>query len=437
MEVLDMKKQEKIGFVLNPLLEAQRKFSVIENRLFYLGLQDINPHITEKDIFYDEKFPDTHITPSELQKIFGYDACLTEISKVCDNFSGTTIKIWFEDGFDIYTVFQHMKYRKGKGLFIRFNEDMRDFLLDIYKSYKEYGFTKLEMQQIFYLNSSYAMRLLELILKFRSTAKNGIIEREISIEDLREKLNVPENAYKGKIGNFKSRVLDLPIQDINQNTQYFISYKTIKKGRSVGGFRFTCNCNNVPNDDEYNQTIDTSQTRERKDSPTIAEVEKTEDKIEKKLLNKMIGYGFSLKVINTLMNSCGGIDELARRLEYAEKRAKEDTEKGKEIKSISGYLRIAIEYNWAEKEKAKEKVQKKELDSIINNEEWELWAKKNFANEQTTEAKEILFDTNNDSDKMMITVIKNSIKEKRLNITSKRLLAEHGLTVTRFMELYN
>ena len=157
--------KKKVGFALNPLLEAQRKFSVIENRLFYLGLQDVNPHLTEKDVFYDTKFPDTHITPSELKKIFGYDACLTEISRTCDNFAGTTIKIWLNDGFDIYTVFQHIKYREGKGLFIKFNEDMRIFLLDIYKLYRKYGFTKIDMQQIFYLGSAYAMRLLELLLK--------------------------------------------------------------------------------------------------------------------------------------------------------------------------------------------------------------------------------------------------------------------------------
>ena len=45
---------KKHGFLLNPLVEAQRNFNVMETRLFYLGLQDVNPHISEKDKFYDK-----------------------------------------------------------------------------------------------------------------------------------------------------------------------------------------------------------------------------------------------------------------------------------------------------------------------------------------------------------------------------------------------
>ena len=63
-----MNENKEVGFVLNPLLEAQRKFSVIENRLFYLGLQDINPHLTENDKFYDKQFPDTHINTAKKEQ---------------------------------------------------------------------------------------------------------------------------------------------------------------------------------------------------------------------------------------------------------------------------------------------------------------------------------------------------------------------------------
>lgn len=427
-----MENTKEVGFVLNPLLEAQRKFSVIENRLFYLGLQDINPHLTENDKFYDEQFPDTHITPSELKKFFGYDACLTEIADTCEKFAGTTIKIELDDGFDIYTVFSSMKYRKGKGLFIKFNEEMRLFLLDIYKLYKAYGFTKLEMQQVFHLSSSYAMRLLELVIKYRSTAKNGVIEREISIEDLREKLNVPPNAYKGKIGNFKSRVLDLPIKDINENTQYFITYETVKKGRSVSGFRFSCNCNNVANDDEYTKTIESKNTPEIKDSPALPEG-KTE---EEKTYMKFIHYGFSTKTVKKLLEVCGGdLDELSSRLEYGEKRAEQDRKKGKKIPSISGYLRTAIEENWLGQNKDVERAKQREIEAERTNADWELWAKKEFSNEPIPDVPETPFE-NEGIEKVMINIIKKDIMNRNLCYSSKARLQEHGMTVARFIELY-
>ena len=426
-----MEENKEVGFVLNPLLEAQRKFSVIENRLFYLGLQDINPHLTENDKFYDKQFPDTHITPSELKKIFGYDACLTEISKTCDNFAGTTIKIWFEDGFDIYTVFQHMKYRQGKGLFIKFNEDMRPFLLNIYETYKKYGFTKIEMQQIFYLGSSYAMRLLELLIKYKPTAKNGIIEREINIEDLRKKLNVPEGAYKGRIGNFRQFVLDKPIEDINQNTQYFITYETVKKGRSVTGFIFSCNCNKVSKDDDYTETIESPQAPKTKDSPALPEGHGEDEKTYIKLVH----YGFSQKTVQALLEICGDVDELARRLEYGEKRAKQDKEKGKKIDKISGYLRRAIEENWLKTKQDEEKAQERELEAAKTNAEWEMWAKKTFSNEPVPDVPEEKF-SEDGMGKVIVNMIKSDIKNRKLGTTSKRLLAENGITVSRFIELY-
>lgn len=354
-----MEEKKRPTYQLNPLIEAQKDFDIMETRLFYLGLQDINPHITQNDRFYDEEFPDTVIPPSELIKIFGHGQYIKEVDKAANRLIGRYIQIRFNDGFEYYTIFQHIKYREGKGLFIKFSEDMRPFILDIYKSYKKYGFTKVDMQQIFVLGSAYAMRLLELILKYRSTAKNGIIEREISVEDLRYKLSVPESAYKGRMGNFRQFVLDKPIEDINKNTQYVITYETVKKGRSVCGFKFFCNCNNVTKDDEYTETIDSQQTSEIKVFPALPEGQGEDEKIYIKLAH----YGFSQKNIQRLLETCGGVDELARRLEYGEKRVKMDMEKGKKVASISGYLRMAIEENWLQTKKDEEAAKERELKS--------------------------------------------------------------------------
>ena len=248
--------ENKPIYQLNPLIEAQKSFDVMETRIFYLGLQDVNPHISAKDKYYDTNFPDTLITPAELKNIFGHGQYIKEIDKATDRLIGRYITIRYANGFDKYAIFQHIRYKEGKGLSIKFNEDMRPFILDIYKGYRKYGFTKIEMQQIFFLGSAYAMRILELLLQYKSTAKHGIIEREISVEDLRKKLNVPEQAYKGNMSNLRQRVLDLPIRDINKRTQYYLTYKTIKKGRCVSGFLITCNCNKVTKDNEYKETID-------------------------------------------------------------------------------------------------------------------------------------------------------------------------------------
>ena len=150
----------------------------------------------------------------------------------------------------------------------------------------------------------------------------------------------------------------------------------------------------------------------------------------------MVGYGFSLKVINELTDICGDMDELTRRLDFAEKRAKIDKEKGKEIRSISGYIRRGIEENWLQAKINEERAQKRELEAAKTNAKWELWARKEFSNEPEPDVPEIPFDESNEIERVMINVIKENIKSRRMTPTSERLLREQGLTVARFIELY-
>ena len=433
----------KPTYQLNPLIEAQKGFDVMETRIFYLGLQDINPHITEHDKYFDENFPDTHISPSELKKIFGHGQYIKELDKATDRLIGRYISIRYADGFDKYTIFQHVRYKEGKGLFIKFNEDMRPFILDIYQGYKKYGFTKIEMQQIFILGSAYAMRLLELLLQYRGKAKGGIIEREISVEDLRYKLNVPEKAYKGNMSNFRQRVLDLPIRDINKNTQYYITYKTVKNGRCVNGFIITCNCNNATKDDDYTETVE-AESYEAKlekagqeklmDYPSIAE-----QKANDELYKRMKGHGFKLDVIDILLQDyCGGnIGELKARLEYGERRAREDIKKKKlKDNKVAGYLRKAIEQDWLGQARAEEQAQARELEASQLNAEWELWALQQGKVEPAPKKPEKKLDIKNPMHRTIIDTIKKDLLERRMTITSKNILDELGLTVSRFAELY-
>ena len=358
----------QVTYQLNPLIEAQKTFSAMETRLFYLGLQDINPHISDKDKYYDEQFPDTIITPSELTKIFGHTQYLTEIDKATDNLIGRYIAIRYEDGFEKYTIFQHIKYKSEKGLFIKFNEDMRPFILDIYKSYKKYGFTKIEMQQIFYLGSAYAMRILELLLQYKSTAKDGIIVRNIEIEELRKKLNVPEEAYKGKINNFKQFVLNKPIENINKNTKYNVRYEIVKTGRKVSGFVFYCNCNKEIKDDEYTETIE-SQSYEKKLEQEAGQMQLLESPPAQTQQGLTADQQEAYDSLINRSVSPQKADELAKKYEL--KRIKSNLEiavKQKETsRNLPGLIISLIEQDAAgkmeiEKQEARERIEQRQLD---------------------------------------------------------------------------
>ena len=419
-------------YQLNPLIEARKGFDVMESRLFYLGLQDINPHLTDKDVYFDESFHDTIIPPHKLKEIFGHGQYLSEVDKAANRLIGRYISVKYDDGWGKYTIFQHIEYKEGKGLILHFNEDMRPFLLDIYKSYHRYGFTRIEMHQIFILGSSYAMRILELLLQYRSCAIKGVITREIDLQELRTRLNVPDNAYIGRINNFRKKVLDLPIEDINKNTFYHISYVTVKRGRSIKAIRFICDSSKAPKDIDFKETIEATPVT---DDINIKGAKKIEH--ESDVDRKLKSYGFSKKTIIFLREICGGDEELAKRVSYAEKRM---AKQKKKPDSISGYLRTAILENWAGQESALEDARAREVKANVEKAEWDEVAKKVIGNTQdeiNPDGPEKEFNLKNPIDKAIVIMIRDELKNGRaLSFTAKRRLKEHGMTTARFAELY-
>ena len=100
----------------------------------------------------------------------------------------------------------------------------------------EEQFTKYELQQISNLSSAYAVRLYELLIAWRSTGQTPIIE----LTEFRQKIGVLDDEYT-RMGNFKDRVLNLAISQINEHTDIKVKCEQHKKGRNISGFSFTFN----------------------------------------------------------------------------------------------------------------------------------------------------------------------------------------------------
>lgn len=97
----------------------------------------------------------------------------------------------------------------------------------------EEQFTKYELQQISNLSSAYAVRLYELLIAWRSTGQTPIIE----LAEFRQKIGVLDDEYT-RMGNFKDRVLNLAIAQINEHTDINVQCQQHKKGRNISGFSF-------------------------------------------------------------------------------------------------------------------------------------------------------------------------------------------------------
>ena len=96
----------------------------------------------------------------------------------------------------------------------------------------EQNFTSYELLQVANLNL-YATRLYELLVCWRSTGKTPIIE----IGEFRSRIGLQEHEYK-PMNNFKNRVLEPAIKQINEHTDITAAYEQHKKGRVITGFSF-------------------------------------------------------------------------------------------------------------------------------------------------------------------------------------------------------
>ncbi|EPR83154.1 hypothetical protein L292_0549 [Acinetobacter junii CIP 107470 = MTCC 11364] len=97
----------------------------------------------------------------------------------------------------------------------------------------EQHFTSYQLKQVSQLTSKYAIRLYEFLIAWREVGKVPQIE----ISDFRNRLGLLESEYTA-MSDFKKRVLEPSIKQINEHTDITVTYEQHKKGRLISGFSF-------------------------------------------------------------------------------------------------------------------------------------------------------------------------------------------------------
>lgn len=95
------------------------------------------------------------------------------------------------------------------------------------------NFTKYEIEQVSKLTSQYALRLYEILAQWRAKGKLSV-----KLDELRFKFGLLDDEYL-RMHDFKKRVLDYAVAEINEHTDLSISYEQHKQGRVIVGFTFT------------------------------------------------------------------------------------------------------------------------------------------------------------------------------------------------------
>ena len=127
---------------------------------------------------------------------------------------------------------QSAQYVEGEGtVSFRFADAIIPMLVELEKR-----FTSYEIEQVAELTSSYAMRLYEFFMQHldKKTGKGWL---DISLDDLRFRFGLLPTEYQA-MKDFKKRVLELSLKQINTKTDLSATYTQRKQGRVIVGFRF-------------------------------------------------------------------------------------------------------------------------------------------------------------------------------------------------------
>ena len=100
----------------------------------------------------------------------------------------------------------------------------------------EQFFSQYALEQIADMTSMYSIRLYELLNQWKTAKKTPVFKLDI----FRGQLGIGVNEYK-RMSDFKRRVLDLAVNEINEKSDLKVSYEQEKQGAVIIGFKFKVN----------------------------------------------------------------------------------------------------------------------------------------------------------------------------------------------------
>ena len=217
----------------NALIQASYTLDTVEQRLILLAIAEARQTghgITENSLL--EVHASSYINTFNVEKHTAYTVLRDASKSLFDRYvtyHDVNPKTGKDRSFHCRWV-DKIGYETQSGIvFLRFTQDIVPLITRL-----EENFTKYELEQVSRLTSSYAIRLYELLIQWRSAGKTPVFDLSI----FRQQLGVEPHQYK-TMSNFKTYVLDFALNQINDLTDITAKYEQHKKGRTISGFSFT------------------------------------------------------------------------------------------------------------------------------------------------------------------------------------------------------
>ena len=191
----------------------------------------------------DEELKPYIITISELAELLNVPKSniYRDIDDITDDILNNPVYIREELGKKVRWIkipwVTRCEYNSDIGVAIKLNDELKPFLINLKDHYTQYT-----LDSILVMKSVYAIRIYELL---QSEIMTRILPRagtdiELSVETLKECCGCESKAYN-TFSNFRNRVIDIAVKEINEKTLYTLSYDYVKKGKSVIGLIFHIN----------------------------------------------------------------------------------------------------------------------------------------------------------------------------------------------------
>lgn len=227
MQKIVQKKADKKVYKTNEFIQKARfDLTLTQQKLILYAISKINKS--------SENFEKIKINLKEFQDICnvthkdytGLKQDLTDINKKC----------WWitiaREGKEIECLvqwFSLIEIEKDSGIIrLEFHQNLKPYLLELSDRF----YTSYELQNVLSFKSAYSIRLYEL---FKSLSNNE--SWFFTVDSLKEYLNCQEKYAVFK--DFKRRILDPSLKEINHYSDLVITYKTEKNGRKISRVVFS------------------------------------------------------------------------------------------------------------------------------------------------------------------------------------------------------
>lgn len=207
----------------NQVIEASYQLSAVEQRIVLAAISRIpkNQPITD-----DELYP---VSVNELQLLGVHEkTAYRDLKEGINRLYERSINLSVDDKSIKMRWVQEVQFLDSQSVIgIRFSKPILPFISNLSRE-----FTKYALSDIAGINSGYGIRIYELLVQYRQIGK-----REISVDTLRTMLELGKKYPL--FADFKKRVIDTAVDQINEYSPLRVAYEQKKTGRKVTHITFS------------------------------------------------------------------------------------------------------------------------------------------------------------------------------------------------------